>query len=124
MTLWEETSHRLDLLQADADCVRQEFRDLPNRKGAQYHLSFDPDIPIRVTMPRHPHDIPRVAILREEGTNGDREMAAAFLASGFQVWDVNSVDLIDGRIDINNFQGLVFCGGYSFAGKIQFSTKS
>ena len=65
--------------------------------------------------------MPRVAILREEGTNGDREMAAAFFSAGFQVWDVNTVDLIDARVDVNNFEGLVFCGGFSFAGSISLS---
>ena len=57
----------------------------------------------------------KVAILREEGSNGDKEMAAAFSSAGFQVWDVNTYDLINNPYFLNNFTGLVFVGGFSFS---------
>uniref|UniRef100_A0A8V5GPK9 phosphoribosylformylglycinamidine synthase n=1 Tax=Melopsittacus undulatus TaxID=13146 RepID=A0A8V5GPK9_MELUD len=57
---------------------------------------------------------PRVAVLREEGSNGDREMAAAFLMAGFQVWDVTTQDLCSGSISLDGFRGLVFVGGFSY----------
>jgi len=74
-----------------------------------------------VGIPRNLRDVPRLAILREEGSNGDREMAAAFFNAGFQVWDVNTVDLIEAKVDLNDFKGLVFCGGFSFAGSVLFT---
>ena len=57
----------------------------------------------------------KVAILREEGSNGEKEMAAAFKLSGFQVWDVNTYDLINNPYLLNTFVGLVFVGGFSFS---------
>lgn len=58
---------------------------------------------------------PRVAILREEGSNGDREMVSSLHAAGFQVWDVNTYDLCSGSITLDMFRGLVFVGGFSYA---------
>jgi phosphoribosylformylglycinamidine synthase len=55
-----------------------------------------------------------VAILREQGTNGDREMAAAFFAAGLDPHDVTMSDLLNKRVNLDAFQGLVFCGGFSF----------
>ena len=119
MKLWEETSYQLDRLQTDRDCARCEFSDLTERIGPDYRLTFDPDASAAAAaagMVRNPRETPRVAVLREEGCNGDREMAAALLTAGFQVWDVVTQDLRDGTVDINHFKGIVFCGGFSFAG--------
>ena len=60
-------------------------------------------------------EAPRVAVIREEGSNGDREMAAAFHMAGFQAWDVNMQDLCSGRISLKDFRGVVFVGGFSYA---------
>lgn len=57
----------------------------------------------------------RVAIVREEGSNGDREMAAALYMAGFEVWEVNVQDMLDGKVDLNIFRGLIFVGGFSYA---------
>lgn len=57
----------------------------------------------------------KVAIIREEGSNGDREMAAAFHMAGFQVWDINMHDLSSGAISLDQFRGLAFVGGFSYA---------
>jgi len=59
--------------------------------------------------------IPRVAVIREEGSNGDREMAAALHMAGFEVWDVNMQDLKTGTVTLAMFQGVVFVGGFSYA---------
>jgi phosphoribosylformylglycinamidine synthase len=56
-----------------------------------------------------------VAILREEGSNGDREMAAAFHLAGFEPWDVTTSDLLAGRIDLGRFRGIATVGGFSYA---------
>ena len=57
----------------------------------------------------------RVAVIREEGSNGDREMAAAFYMAGFEVWDVNMQDLCNGTTTLDSFRGIAFVGGFSFA---------
>lgn len=58
---------------------------------------------------------PRVAIIREEGSNGDREMAAAFLSAGFEPWDINMQDLMDQSVTLDGFRGVAFVGGFSYA---------
>jgi phosphoribosylformylglycinamidine synthase len=57
---------------------------------------------------------PKVAILREQGVNGQVEMAAAFHQAGFEAWDVHMSDLVEGRISLSSFQGFAACGGFSF----------
>jgi phosphoribosylformylglycinamidine synthase len=58
---------------------------------------------------------PKVAILRDEGSNSDREMTAAFHAAGFEPWDVAMTDLLDNRITLDGFRGLAAVGGFSYA---------
>ena len=59
--------------------------------------------------------MPKVAVLREEGSNGDREMTASLLQVGFEVWDVNMQDICGGQVTLDKFRGIVFVGGFSFA---------
>uniref|UniRef100_A0A8C3F3W0 Phosphoribosylformylglycinamidine synthase n=1 Tax=Chrysemys picta bellii TaxID=8478 RepID=A0A8C3F3W0_CHRPI len=101
--LWEATSFQLERLQASPHCVEQEERGLALRQGPTFTLTFDPE------------PGPRVAILREEGSNGDREMVAAFTMAGFQAWDVTMQDLFTGEVTLESFRGLVFVGGFSYA---------
>ena len=56
-----------------------------------------------------------MAVVREEGSNGDREMAAALHMAGFEVWDVNMQDLKSGTVTLSMFNGVVFVGGFSYA---------
>jgi phosphoribosylformylglycinamidine synthase len=111
--LWEETSFQLDRLQANADAVDQEQSGLKDRTGATFELSFAPAPTAPALLERD--DKPRVAIIREEGSNGDREMTSAFYAAGFEPWDVVMSDLLAGKVDLRNFRGAVFVGGFSFA---------
>ena len=111
--IWQETSYQLDRLQANPKCSEAERKAIYNRLGLKFQLAFKPNpTPKRKLAMR---DKPKVAILREEGTNGDREMAAAFFAAGFEPWDVTMTDLADGRISLDDFKGVAFCGGFSFA---------
>ncbi len=111
--VWEETSHRLDLLQRNPECVRMEQKNIYDRRGPSYEIPFTP-MPTPDIAFRKPFK-PRVAILREEGSNGDREMASAFHLAGFEPWDVMMADLITGKISLDNFRGAVFVGGFSYA---------
>ena len=111
--LWEKTSFQLDRRQADPGCVAEEQGGLSHRKTPSWGLGFRPESTPEEIMKR-PTKIP-VAILREEGSNGDREMAAAFHAAGFEPWDVTMSDLLAGRIDLERFRGLAAVGGFSYA---------
>ncbi|XP_022451409.1 phosphoribosylformylglycinamidine synthase isoform X1 [Delphinapterus leucas] len=111
--LWEETSFQLDRLQAEPHCVAQEEGGLRERTGPTYCLP--PTFPT-ASVPHEPGGpAPRVAIFREEGSNGDREMADAFHLAGFEVWDVTMQDLCSGAIRLDTFQGMAFVGGFSYA---------
>lgn len=106
---WEETSYRLECLQANSDCIQQEWEGLERRKGVTYNVTYDPSAAVVKTKSI------RVAVLREEGTNGDREMIASLMMANFEVFDVTMSDLQNKKITLDAFQGLVFPGGFSYA---------
>jgi phosphoribosylformylglycinamidine synthase len=110
--LWEETSHQLDRLQANPACVDEEKENIFDRPGPLYSVSFDPEPAPAVT---DNGGRPKVAIIREEGSNGDREMTSAFYAAGFEPWDVTMSDLMNGATGLGDFRGAVFVGGFSYA---------
>ena len=110
---WEATSFQLDRLQANPDCVEQEESGLRDRGGPVFHVPFQvEETPPSVLESKRKL---KVAILREEGSNGDREMASAFYAAGFEPWDVAMSDLLAGRVELRDFRGLVCVGGFSYA---------
>jgi phosphoribosylformylglycinamidine synthase len=109
---WSETSYRMASLRDDPECARQEFDLLVDSgdPGLVARLTFDPGAdPVRGLVGRPP-----VAILREQGVNGQIEMAAAFDRAGFAAVDVHMTDLLSGRVDLGSFVGLVACGGFSY----------
>ncbi len=114
MRAWSETSYRMQLLRDNPDCAQQEF-DLI-RAGQPptlfASLSFDPDDDIAA--PYVGSRRPRIAILREQGVNGQVEMAAAFDRAGFEAVDVHMSDIIGGRVALADFQGIAACGGFSY----------
>jgi phosphoribosylformylglycinamidine synthase len=110
---WEETSYQLDRLQRNPQCADEEKKNIYDRKGPSYIVPFEPK-PTPTSL-LEDKDKPDVAILREEGSNGDREMTSAFYQAGFRPWDVTMTDLINGRITLDRFRGLVAVGGFSYA---------
>ncbi len=111
--LWEETSYHLDRLQANPECVDEERTVNFGRKGPQYKLTFTPQQTSQTDLEKKVK--PKVAIIREEGSNGDREMASAFHLAGFETWDITMTDLLDGRVNFDDFRGIAFVGGFSYA---------
>lgn len=110
---WEETSYQLERLQVDPECADQEKKNCYDRKGPSYNLSFSPQpAPAELLTKK---DKPKVAILRDEGSNSDREMSSAFYAAGFEPWDITMSDLLAGRITLDGFRGLAAVGGFSYA---------
>ncbi len=111
--VWESTSTELDKLQANPACVMQEAEVNFNLvTSPPYHLTFEP---VNTTMNQlRKSSRPQVAVIREQGTNGDREMRAALYAAGFRVYDVTMSDLVEGRETLDRFRGIIFPGGFSF----------
>ena len=107
---WSETTYRMQALRDNPYTARQEYDNgLDERDpGMSFRLTYDPDEKHVVSAK------PRMAILREQGVNGHIEMAAAFALAGFDCQDVHMSDLIAGRVDLADFQGLVACGGFSY----------
>jgi phosphoribosylformylglycinamidine synthase len=110
---WEETSYQLERLQASPDCAEEEKVNIFDRAGMKFNLSFAPEL----TLAKFMEEVkkPKVAIIREEGSNGDREMASAFYQAGFEPHDVTMTDFIAGRISLAGFRGIAFVGGFSYA---------
>ncbi|HWR59294.1 MAG TPA: phosphoribosylformylglycinamidine synthase subunit PurQ, partial [Thermodesulfovibrionales bacterium] len=110
---WEETSYQLDRLQRDPECVEEEKRNIYDRKGPDFNLSFVPRIRLQEFMQSVTK--PKVAIIREEGSNGDREMASAFYEAQFEPWDITMTDFLENSVPLDDFRGVVFVGGFSYA---------
>lgn len=112
--IWSETSYQLARLRDNPDCAQQEFDHITdtNNRGLFASLSFDPHD--NIAAPYVKKYRPKVAVLREQGVNGQIEMAAAFDRAGFTAVDVHMSDLIEGRRSLQDFQALVACGGFSF----------
>ncbi|MFW8601380.1 phosphoribosylformylglycinamidine synthase [Desulfobacterota bacterium M19] len=110
---WEETSFQLECLQMNAESALEERQNTYKRRGPKYNLPFTPRLTVADIINQTAK--PRVAILRDEGSNSDREMAAAFFAAGFEPWDITMTDLLNGRIQLNKFRGLAAVGGFSYA---------
>jgi phosphoribosylformylglycinamidine synthase len=111
--VWEETSFQLERLQMNPDCAVEERENIYDRPGPRYFMSFNPaETPPEILAGT---DKPRVAILRDEGSNSDREMTSAFYAAGFEPWDITMTDLLAGRITLAGFRGLAAVGGFSYA---------
>lgn len=111
--LWEETSFELEKFQRLASCVELEKEGLKSRHEPSWGLSFAPTYTDEKYM--NVTSKPKVAIIREEGSNGDREMAGAFYAAGFEPWDITMSDLLNGGISLHDFRGIAFVGGFSYA---------
>lgn len=109
---WESTSDELERHQMNEEMAEKQ-KKAHDRNGPSYHLSFRPEDTLPELLKRQ--EKPRVAIIREEGSNGDREMASAFFRAGFESWDVTMTDLLKYDITLEKFRGAVFVGGFSYA---------
>jgi phosphoribosylformylglycinamidine synthase len=111
--IWEETSHKLDLMQRNPGNIREERKNIYDRKGPSFVIPFSPKQTAEDCFCSTVK--PKVAVIREEGSNGDREMVSAFFLAGFEPWDVTVTDLLEDRITLDRFRGIVFVGGFSYA---------
>jgi phosphoribosylformylglycinamidine synthase len=112
---WAELSYTMQSLRDNPACAREEYdaildADAPGLCASlTYQPSEDIAAPFLNTGAR-----PRVAVLREQGVNGQYEMAAAFTRAGFDAFDVHMSDILSGRVDLAAFKGLAACGGFSY----------
>ncbi|KAL8806209.1 MAG: hypothetical protein Q9182_001484 [Xanthomendoza sp. 2 TL-2023] len=116
--LWSGTSYRLQRRRDNPTCADEEFAAIADLTdpGLSYNLTFksaESILPLTAKISSLLTQKPRVAVLREQGTNGQSEMAFAFSVAGFSAVDVHMTDLISGRVSLASFVGLAACGGFS-----------
>ncbi len=113
--LWARTSFELQALRDNSACAQQEFERLDDKKDTGLFADLSFDLNEDIAAPFINTGIrPSVVILREQGVNGHVEMAAAFDRAGFRSFDVHMSDLQSGAVDLEKFNALVACGGFSF----------
>jgi phosphoribosylformylglycinamidine synthase len=112
---WSETTWHMQKLRDNPDCAQQEYDRIleAGDPGLGAKLTFDPAEDIAAPFLNR-GSRPRVAILREQGVNGQIEMAAAFDRAGFAAVDVHMSDIITGRLSLKDFRGFAACGGFSY----------
>ena len=112
---WQSTSHQIQRLRDNPACADSEFALLADKERSRLFadLSFDEKQDIAAPFINSGAK-PKIAILREQGVNGQVEMAAAFTRAGFDAYDVHMSDLMAGRVKLDTFQMLAACGGFSY----------
>jgi phosphoribosylformylglycinamidine synthase len=109
---WSANSFHMQRARDNPTCAIQEREVILDENDPGLHLETTFDKTPRTTLPLTSR--PKVAILREQGVNGHVEMAAAFDRAGFEAVDVHMSDLIDRARPLDEFNGLVACGGFSY----------
>ncbi|MCL4799367.1 MAG: phosphoribosylformylglycinamidine synthase [Burkholderiales bacterium] len=112
---WSEVTFRMQSLRDNPECAREEFDRILDAAdpGLAPALTFDPAEDVAAPFVLRGAR-PRIAIVREQGVNGQVEMAAAFERAGFAVHDVHMTDVIAGRATLAGCKGLAACGGFSY----------
>jgi phosphoribosylformylglycinamidine synthase len=112
---WSGTTHKMQGLRDNPECAQEEFDRILDGNDPGLHVALSYDLNANVAAPFiNSGARPRMAVLREQGVNGQIEMAAAFDRAGFAAVDVHMSDVIAGRISLKDFHGLVACGGFSY----------
>lgn len=113
--IWYESSYLLDRLQSGEDLARARYENYKNQPVEfKINSSFNGRFShLGITPAREGHSGVKAAIIREKGTNGEREMAYALYLAGFDVKDVHMTDLASGRETLEDISLIVFCGGFS-----------
>jgi phosphoribosylformylglycinamidine synthase len=113
--MWSETTYHMQSLRDNPLCAQQEYDRILNDADTGIHAKLSFDINDNIAAPYiNTGKRPNMAILREQGVNGQTEMAAAFDRAGFNSVDVHMSDVIAGRVSLKDFAGLVACGGFSY----------
>ncbi|HXF67861.1 MAG TPA: phosphoribosylformylglycinamidine synthase [Burkholderiales bacterium] len=112
---WSETTYHMQRLRDHPECAQQEYDRILDAADPGLHAApaFDPAEDVAAPFIGRGAR-PRIAILREQGVNGQVEMAAAFDRAGFTAVDVHMSDIIAGRTSLRDFRGFAACGGFSY----------
>ncbi|CAO3592555.1 unnamed protein product [Absidia cylindrospora] len=114
--LWSKTSYLMQTARDNADCAQQEYDNVLDAQdpGMSYQLTFNPADDILKTVATKEQQKPKVAILRDQGVNGQIEMAFSFHLASFEAVDVHMTDIISGKVSLKDFVGIAACGGFSY----------
>ena len=112
--IWSEVSHAIASRRDNPECTAEEFALIEDAQRPGLHVNASFDLGERVAAPFVHSAKPRVAILREQGVNGQVEMGAAFDRAHFEAVDVHMSDLLAGRHHMRDFVGVAACGGFSY----------
>ncbi len=113
--LWSATSYHMQTLRDNSDCAKEEYDQILDAADPGLNIALNFELNEDITAAYiNTHARPRVAVLREQGVNGQIEMAAAFDRARFDAIDVHMTDLISGRVSLNSFNVMVACGGFSY----------
>ncbi|AWB68443.1 phosphoribosylformylglycinamidine synthase [Saccharobesus litoralis] len=113
--MWAETTLHMQSLRDNPTCAKQEFDAKADSEDPGLHAELTFDINEDVAAPYIAKGaLPKVAVLREQGVNSHVEMAAVFNRAGFEAHDVHMSDILEGRLTLEQFHGLVACGGFSY----------
>lgn len=108
---WEKPSFDIEKLQCNIDCANEEYMGMKSRSRIQYKINKDITVNDKLIRGKH-----KVAVIRDEGSNGDRELASALYSAGFEVYDLCMNDFIsDESITLESFRGICFCGGFTYS---------
>ena len=112
---WQETSHAIQRLRDNPACADSEFALIGDNERSALFTDVKFDVNEDIAAPFvNSGAKPKIAVLREQGVNGQVEMAAAFTRAGFDAYDVHMSDLMAGRAKLADFQMLAACGGFSY----------
>ncbi|GLK89091.1 phosphoribosylformylglycinamidine synthase [Pseudomonas turukhanskensis] len=112
---WAATSYQVQRLRDNVECAEQEYDVLLDEANPGLSVKLGFDVNQDIAAPYIKKNVrPQVAVLREQGVNGQVEMAAAFDRAGFNAIDVHMSDILAGRVSLEEFKGLVACGGFSY----------
>ena len=112
---WQETSHAIQRLRDNPACADSEFALIGDNERSALFADEKFDVNEDIAAPFiNSGAKPKIAILREQGVNGQIEMAAAFTRAGFDAYDVHMSDLMAGRVHLADFKMLAACGGFSY----------
>ena len=112
---WQETSHAIQRLRDNPACADSEFALIGDNERSALFVDVKFDVNEDIAAPFvNSGAKPKIAILREQGVNGQIEMAAAFTRAGFDAYDVHMSDLMAGRVHLADFKMLAACGGFSY----------
>jgi phosphoribosylformylglycinamidine synthase len=111
---WSSTSFQIQSLRDNPECAQQEYDDIGNKSDSGLFVDTTFELESNPLVFINTDTKPKMAVLREQGVNGQLEMAAAFDRAEFECVDVHMQDLIDGQVKLDSFNGLVACGGFSY----------